>query len=114
APGGYTVLVREWRAERSGTTRRVERSRVDTARHSLARRTPDFGSDSLLSPLFRESDGTHGVDRRRHGGCAMKITVNAVETTDTYATAVIFTGTNEAGLPVRVAVNRGKVADEIA
>ena len=44
----------------------------------------------------------------------MKITVNAIETTDTYATAVIFTGTNEAGLPVRVAVNRGKVADEIA
>ena len=44
----------------------------------------------------------------------MKITVTAVETTDTYATAVIFTGRNEAGLPVRVAVNRGNVADEIA
>jgi hypothetical protein len=43
----------------------------------------------------------------------MKITVTAVETADTYATAVIFTGTDEAGHPVRVAVNRGKVADEI-
>ncbi len=43
----------------------------------------------------------------------MKITVTAVETTDTYATAVIFTGIDESGLPVRVAVNRGTVADEI-
>ena len=44
----------------------------------------------------------------------MKITVTAVETTDTYVTAVIFTGIDEAGRPVRVAVNRGTVADAIA
>ena len=44
----------------------------------------------------------------------MKVTVTGVETTDTYATAVIFTGADEAGLPVRFAVNRGKIADEIS
>ena len=44
----------------------------------------------------------------------MKVTVTVVETTDTYATAVIFAGTDEAGLPVRVVVNRGTIADEIA
>jgi hypothetical protein len=43
----------------------------------------------------------------------MKVTVTAVETTDTYATAVIFTAIDEFGRPVRVAVNRGTVAEEI-